>query len=68
MTVATFWALEEILAATLTILFPWVATKCEICITKQINWVATNVRDCPKITIYQVKPPIIYIWCNHRRV
>ena len=35
MTVATFWALEEILAATLTILFPWVATKCEKCITKQ---------------------------------
>ena len=35
MTVATFWALEEILAATLTILFPWVATKCKKYITKQ---------------------------------
>ena len=35
MTEATFLALEEILAATLTILFPWVATKCKKCIKKQ---------------------------------
>ena len=35
MTEATFLALEEILAATLTVLFPWVATKCKKYISKQ---------------------------------